>query len=269
MSCDVSVVIPVFNSSGTLRRALDSIYGQSLLPREIVIVDDGGSDWEESKQIAASYPNNISVRFIRLEQNQGVSVARNTGVKASNCRYISFLDSDEVWFKEKVEVQYLFMVHNKIDFSMHGLIEPPTYPWSNTGAKNDVIPLWIPLASWSLLFKNRCTSTVMVLREKMVPFDSSLRRIEDWKCWMEVLSQDRLTSAYIRRTLAKRFKPGLGTSGLSQDVKAMHTSRMIALKRLINEDKITIYQFLVGICMESAKYPLRIIIIALSRRGVT
>jgi glycosyltransferase involved in cell wall biosynthesis len=240
-----------------------------LLPREIVIVDDGGSDWEESKQIAASYPDNISVRFIRLEQNQGVSVARNIGVKASVCRYISFLDSDEVWFKEKLAIQYAFMERGGIDFSMHGLMEGWRDLSSHVDGENHAEPLWFQLSSWSLLFKNHCTSTVMVLREKMEPFDPSLRRIEDWKCWMEVVAQNGVRSAYIRHTLAERFKPGLGTSGLSQDVKAMHTSRMTALKRLINEDKITLYQFLVGICMESAKYPLRIIIIAASRRGVT
>jgi hypothetical protein len=109
----------------------------------------------------------------------------------------------------------------------------------------------------------------MALREKMVPFDPSFRRIEDWKCWMEVLSQDEVKSAYIRSSLAERFKPGLGASGLSQDVKAMHDSRMIALKRLTSEGKITITQYLVGICMETAKYPLRAIIIALHRHSVT
>jgi glycosyltransferase involved in cell wall biosynthesis len=265
MSCDVSVIIPVYNSSGTLRRALDSIYNQSMLPQEIIIVDDGSDDWEESKIISASYSENIYVRFIRLKKNMGVSVARNVGLKVSSCRYISFLDSDEVWFKDKVGIQYEIMVHNKIDFSMHGLIEPPMYSWSNTGAKNDVKPLWIPLSSWSLLFKNRGTSTVMVLREKMVPFDSSLRRIEDWKCWMEVLSQNGIKSAYIRRTLAERLKPGLGSSGLSQNVKAMHVSRMVALKRLMDEGTITIVQYLIGICMETTIYPLRVVIIALRR----
>ena len=218
MNCDVSVIIPVYNSSGTLRRALDSIYNQSLPPREIVIVDDGGSDWEESKQIAASYPDNISVRFIRLEQNQGVSVARNTGVKASVCRYICLLDSDEAWFKEKLAIQYAFMERGRIDFSMHGLMEGWRDLRSPAEGGNAAEPHWFRLSSWSLLFKNRCTSTVMVLRDKMVPFDPTLRRIEDWKCWMEVVAQDGLKSAYIKRTLAERFKFGLGVSGLSQDV---------------------------------------------------
>jgi glycosyltransferase involved in cell wall biosynthesis len=75
MSCDVSVVIPTYNSSGTLKRALDSVYGQSLLPREIILVDDGSDDAELSGRIAASYPDRISIRFIPLARNQGVSAA--------------------------------------------------------------------------------------------------------------------------------------------------------------------------------------------------
>ena len=109
----------------------------------------------------------------------------------------------------------------------------------------------------------------MVLRDKMVPFDPTLRRIEDWKCWMEVVAQDRLKSAYIKRTLAERFKPGLGAAGLSQDVRAMHISRVIATKRLLHEGKITMVQYLVGICMETVKYPIRVIRIVLLRRDTT
>ena len=49
MSCDVTVVVPVYNSSHTLKRALDSVFSQSLLPREIIVVDDGSDDWEQSQ----------------------------------------------------------------------------------------------------------------------------------------------------------------------------------------------------------------------------
>lgn len=269
MNCDISVIIPAYKSSGTLRRALDSIYSQSLLPREILVVDDGSEDWEESKLIAASYPDSIYVRFIRCEKNGGASVARNVGLDASSCRYIAFLDSDDVWFKDKLEIQYGTMVRNRIDFSMHGFIEEiDNFRWEGEDAR-DVRPLCFALSSWSLLFKNYATPTVMVLREKMVPFDPFLRRNEDWKCWMEIFSKRGVKGVYIGQALAGGFKPSMGVSGLTQDVKEMHLSRIIALKRLMNEGKITITQYLVGICMETAKYPLRVMIIAVRRHDVT
>jgi glycosyltransferase involved in cell wall biosynthesis len=101
MSCDVSVIIPTYNSSSTLKRALDSVYGQSLLPREIIVVDDGSDDWEQSRLIATSYPDSISIRFIHMDKNQGVSTARNVGISAALCRYLAFLDSDDVWYRTR------------------------------------------------------------------------------------------------------------------------------------------------------------------------
>jgi glycosyltransferase involved in cell wall biosynthesis len=267
MNCDVSVIIPVYNSSGTLRRALDSVFSQTLLPREILVVDDGSDDWEESKLIVASYPSSICVHFIRCEKNGGAGVARNAGLKAASCRYIAFLDSDDVWFKNKLKIQHGMMACNRICFSAHGYVADLSHLRGEAEETRDVTPLCSSFSSWSLLYKNYSTPTVMVLREKMVPFDPFLRRNEDWKCWMEVFSKSDLKGVYIRHALAGGFKPSIGASGLSYDVKKLHASRIIALKRLIDGDKISIVQYLVGICTEQAKYPLRVILLARRRRA--
>jgi glycosyltransferase involved in cell wall biosynthesis len=268
MSCEVSVIIPVYNSSGTLRRSLDSVYSQSLPPQEILVVDDGSDDWEESKQIAASYPNNIPVHCIRCEKNQGASVARNAGLKASSCRFIAFLDSDDAWFTDKIEIQYGMMVRNKLDFSMHGYVADLRYVRSKAEDILTVEPRCFPLSSWKLLFKNHATPTVMILREKMVPFDPLFRRCEDWKCWMELFSNHGLKGVYIRHALAGGFKSAVGASGLTRDVNAMHVAKMLALERLLSEGSITLFQYLVGIVMETAIYPIRVLRVSLRRQAL-
>jgi len=268
MSCDVSVIIPVYKSSATLRRSLDSVYSQSLPPREILVVDDGSDDWEQSRQIAASYPSNISIHFIRCERNEGASVARNVGLEACSCRYIAFLDSDDAWFKDKVKVQYGMMVRDEIDFSMHGFVPDLRYARSEAETIQHAQPRFISLSSWRLLFKNHATPTVMILREKMVPFDPLFRRCEDWKCWMELFSRQDLKGVYIRLSLAGGFKSAVGASGLTRDLKAMHVAKMLALKRLLSGGSITLVQYLVGTGMEIAMYPIRVLRVALRTRTI-
>lgn len=260
MTCDVSVIIPTYNSSSTLRRALDSVHGQSLLPREIIVVDDGSEDWAESQRIAASYPGIIALRFLRQENNRGVSAARNRGIGAARCSYLAFLDADDIWFKQKLLLQYELMSHGNVDFSMHGYRDDLNVQACTV----EECPLPQPLAysaftRWTPLLRNDNTSTVMVARQKMVLYDTSLRRGEDFKAYMELLSRQGCRGMYMRQVLAGAFKLSLGVAGLSQDLNAMHLGRMLALKRLFAENSISPLQFLFGTTTEMMKYPTRIL----------
>ncbi|MGC9193715.1 MAG: glycosyltransferase family 2 protein [Thermoplasmata archaeon] len=268
MSCDVSVIIPTYNSSSTLRRALDSVFGQSVLPREIIIVDDGSDDWDASRLIAGSYHDIVPIIFIRLEENKGPSTARNFGLSIARSRYIAFLDADDIWFKNKLMIQYNFMNLHNIDFSMHSYIINSNHLISDVKSECNINSInSSSLSVWDLIFRDNdhATPSVMVAKEKMVIFDTSLWRSEDWKCWMEVLSMPDCRGGYIRHALAGGFKPGIGHSGLTQDVTAMHASRMSAFIGLIHERKISCIQFIIGICIETIKYPFRILRITLNK----
>jgi glycosyltransferase involved in cell wall biosynthesis len=266
MSCDVSVVTPLYDSSGTLARALDSVYSQSLLPREIIVVDDGSADWEQSRGIAASYPASIAVRFIHLEKNQGPSCARNAGILVAQGRYLAFLDSDDVWYVDKIAIQYGVMTSHNLDFSMHSYCHDITRAGAG-GNRDGLSSLSLaPLSSWTPLLRNDSTNSVMVLREKMVRYDTSLRRGEDFTLYMELLSRPGCRALYIRRFLAGGFKSTIGASGLSRDVKAMHAGRMLALKKLLDRGCISLAQYLFGISTETLKYPLRVLRVSLRSR---
>jgi glycosyltransferase involved in cell wall biosynthesis len=259
MSCDVSVVIPTYNSSATLGRALDSVYGQSLLPREIIVVDDGSDDREHSRLIALSCPDHISIRFIPMDKNQGPSSARNIGIAAAQGRYLAFLDSDDVWYEKKMAIQYGLMTSRALDFSMHPYCHDMTRLGCDRQDGDDLSSLSLsPLSAWTPLLRNDSTNSVMVLKEKMVFYDTSLRRGEDFTLYMELLSKPGCRARYIRRVLAGGFKSTIGASGLSGDVKAMHVGRMLALKKLTDRGCISLPQYLFGICTEMIKYPLRV-----------
>jgi glycosyltransferase involved in cell wall biosynthesis len=274
MSCDVSVITPTYNSSCTLRRALDSIYGQSLLPREIVVVDDGSDDWERSRLIATSYPDCIAIRFIHIEKNEGPSTARNIGISAARGRYLAFLDSDDVWYKDKLAIQHGIMTNHNLDFSMHRYCHDRTRLGCDRNREredsDDTSSLSLSsLSSWTPLLRNDSTNSVMVLKEKMVLYDTSLRRGEDFTLYMELLSRPGCRALYIRRVLAGGFKSTIGASGLSHDVKAMHVGRMLALKKLTDRGCISIFQYLFGISTETVKYPIRVLRVSLRARAAT
>jgi glycosyltransferase involved in cell wall biosynthesis len=95
---DVSVVIPAYNAAAFLAETLASVFAQTLPPVEIIVVDDGSSD--DTAHVARDLGATVISRA-----NGGISAARNTGVRAARGEYVAFLDSDDLWMPEKLEVQ--------------------------------------------------------------------------------------------------------------------------------------------------------------------
>lgn len=110
---DVSVIIPVYNRDYSLRDAVESVLIQTYKPSEIIIIDDGS--FFQAKDILKNYKNHIKI--IRHEKNKGVSASRNTGILASSSKYIAFLDSDDIFLPEKLELQINFMKENNYQIS--------------------------------------------------------------------------------------------------------------------------------------------------------
>ena len=95
----VSVIIPVYHGGRHLRAALESVFAQTYRAFEVVVVDDGSVD--DSGIIAQSFPE---VRYIH-QTNQGVAAARNHGIEAAQGEFLAFLDQDDLWKPEKLEIQ--------------------------------------------------------------------------------------------------------------------------------------------------------------------
>ena len=97
----VSAIIPTYNREEFLQGAIETVFQQTHANVEIVVVDDG-SDGDYADQICADYPD---VKLFSHTQNQGLSAARNTGIEHSTGEYIAFLDDDDRWHKEKLDLQ--------------------------------------------------------------------------------------------------------------------------------------------------------------------
>jgi glycosyltransferase involved in cell wall biosynthesis len=102
MNPKVSVVIPTYNRSDKVRKGVESVLAQSLKDLEVIVVDDGSSDNTE-QALRQAFGDSIRYYF---QPNQGVSVARNKGIEEARGEWIAFLDSDDLWEREKIESQF-------------------------------------------------------------------------------------------------------------------------------------------------------------------
>lgn len=95
----ISVVIPLYNKSDTVLRALNSVFSQTILPEEIIVINDGSTDGSE-KVVA-----NLNHPLVRLlnQTNKGVSAARNKGIDEARSEWVAFLDADDEWRPEFLE----------------------------------------------------------------------------------------------------------------------------------------------------------------------
>ena len=100
----VSIVIPTFNRSDTISRAIKSVLNQTYQEIEVIVVDDGSTDRTAEK--LQEFAGRINVIY---QRNKGPSSARNVGVNASSGEIVSFLDSDDVWLPGKLAGQIELM----------------------------------------------------------------------------------------------------------------------------------------------------------------
>lgn len=106
--CEISIIIPVYNTDKYLRRCLDSISGQTFRKYEVILVDDGSAD--NSPAICDEYSSKDTRISVVHKANGGVSSARNTGLDIAKGKYITFIDSDD-W----IEADYLQELLNAAD----------------------------------------------------------------------------------------------------------------------------------------------------------
>lgn len=112
----VSIIMPAYNCEGFINQAIDSVINQTYNKWELIIVDDCSID--KTGDIIQLYElNDPRIKYYKLKKNSGAAVARNTAIEYAKGEYIAFLDSDDIWFNEKLDKQITFMIQNNYDFS--------------------------------------------------------------------------------------------------------------------------------------------------------
>lgn len=169
----VSVVIPVYNRSGIIGSTLDSIVAQTHKNIEVIIVDDCSSDSDELQLKLSQY--DLNIKYIRHVINMHGGAARNTGIDAARGEYIAFLDSDDTWAPNKIEICLNRAIsENEILYSKitdRGIVKP-TFAFDNNKNVDEYLIVERQAMQTSSLFMKSSLA-------KTIRFDPSLKRFQD------------------------------------------------------------------------------------------
>ena len=111
----VDIILPNFNSSDYIRETIKSIIGQTFTNWKLIIVDDCSD--KKTKTILQKFSKNKKIKIFWLKKNKGAGFCRNLAIKKSNSPYLAFIDSDDIWKKDKLETQLRFMENNNYLFT--------------------------------------------------------------------------------------------------------------------------------------------------------
>lgn len=122
MSAKVSIITPCHNCEKYIAETIESVINQTFADWEMIIFDDCSSD--RSVEIAREYAqSDARINVYVNSENSGAAVTRNNAIKVSQGEYLAFLDSDDIWLPQKLELQIDFMQKNNCDFSFTEYVE--------------------------------------------------------------------------------------------------------------------------------------------------
>ena len=243
----ISVVIPTFNRISLVARAIDSVLKQSLNPYEIIVVDDGSDDGT-SEMIQNKYK---SIKLIQ-QQNNGVSAARNNGIKHAKGDWIALLDSDVEWTEKKLE--------NQVD----RLIKTPEYDFCHTNE------IWIRNGvrvnqrkkheKYGGYIFDKCldicriSPSSVLFRKNILDhvgwFDDQLPVCEDYDLWLRITSEYRIL--FIDEPLIIKY--GGHDDQLSHSVESIEFFRIKSLENLLDRTELSTNNRVLAIQMIIKKY---------------
>ena len=205
----VSIVVPTYNRRNVIERAVNSILRQTYPFFEIIIVDDGSTDG--TADVIAGIQDQ-RIRYIPLQENQGVAHARNTGIQEAKYDYIAFLDSDDEWMPEKLELQMKKMTDPSNEF---GLVYCRMGGLHRDGKRRFVCPPeeWVKEILegdlfYPLLGQNVIGTPAMLVRRECLEqtggFKESLHCLEDWELVLRIARKFKI--GFVDRILVEVYK---------------------------------------------------------------
>ncbi|WP_066890575.1 glycosyltransferase family 2 protein [Clostridium nigeriense] len=188
MSDLVSIITPTYNCGKFIEETIKSVIDQSYDNWEMIIVDDCSTD--NTKEVVEKYINNDKrIKYYLLEENSGAAVTRTKAMELASGNYIAFLDSDDLWMRDKLKNQLDFMKNNNYAFSCTAYeqideVGNPLNKVIKTKLKTDYngILLSCPVGN----------STVMYDVDKLGKFVvPNIRKRNDDALWLQILKKEK------------------------------------------------------------------------------
>ena len=254
----VSVLIPCFRCASTIRRAVDSVFAQSLVPSEVILVDDASDDQTPAalQQLERDYHGRI--RLVALTVNRGAASARNAAWALATQAYVAFLDADDSWHPEKLRIQYEYMmVHPDIAVCGHGRLHVRGDADPGAPAKNPAVTI---ITATGLLFSN-AFSTPTVMAKSNIPFrfPEGQRYVEDAFLWQQV-ALSGLAVVRLESDLAYIHKAPYGSGGLSSQLWKMERAELANFVSHFRAKRIGLGLLVAASLFSSAKFVRRLLV---------
>lgn len=178
----VSVIMPAYNSSDTIKESVNSIINQTYRNLELIIIDDYSDD--ETYDILENDFNDERIVIRRLTQNSGAGIARNEGINIAKGRFIAFCDSDDRWLPEKLTKQISFMTKNDLPLTYSSY-----FICDAAGEKTHKVQA-IPELNYATMLKNNyigCLTVIYDIEKLGRCFFPEYRKRQDWALWLKLL----------------------------------------------------------------------------------
>lgn len=254
----VSVVIPCYKCSETIERAVKSAHNQTWRPYEVILVDDYSEDATLAtlERLRTRFGHDW-VKIVPLNKNVGVATARNIGWDSSSTEseFIAFLDADDAWVPNKIELQYSWMdTHKNCAVTGHGafMVSPNLpLPLSSYSPINDFAVTYISFKK--LLISNPfVTPSFMVRRNISIRFEPNARYAEDYFFLLRI-GADGHEITFLNCPLVWVFKE-FGVSGISRNLLKMRLGDLNNYLKLWRLKKINFLTMNFLILFSTLKY---------------
>jgi len=257
----VSIIIPCYNSATTIQRALASIVNQTYTDFEIIIVDDGSTD-NSFEKIKTFFENKDIQHTLIKQQNKGAASARNLAVKNSHGEYLAFLDADDEWHQNKLEIQYKYIKKLNAKFIS---CEYTYNTLENTIVTIDIIKYTFK----DFLFSNRtstpCTIIQRDLFNQVNGFQENQRYSEDYYLWLRA---SYITNLYkLNVPLVKLYKSAYGENGLSAQLWKMEKGELHNYVTLYHLNLISLFVTIKHMTISFLKFLRRYVLVTIKRNN--
>lgn len=259
----VSVVIPYYNSSDTIGRALDSVAAQTVPALEVIIIDDRSLPAQREALDALQDEHAATpVRVMHQASNQGPAAARNRGWEAARGEWVAFLDSDDSWHPRRLELQCRALTAQTLMVSADSLVlsgdqDPPTGT-----TPSDPVPVRLSLLH-HVVRNPHTTSSVLIRRDVPVRFTAGRFYAEDYELWIRVAALGEVLT--LPTPLAYFHKDPFGTSGLSSRIWRMIVGEHRTFTLLRRDGVLPLPHFLLAELIMAARIGRRLVLRAARR----
>lgn len=241
----ISCIVPCFNASDTLRRAVYSVINQTSPVQEIILIDDCSTDktWDLIEDLGNYSPLVVHARNIK---NIGPAATRNVGWSLAKSEWLAFLDADDTWHPQKIELvrklanRYpnVSLVGHLVDVRLKPFNEPEAFISDEELFSNVSV-----VGKCNVKFANPfSTPSVLVRRDVPYRFDEDMRYIEDYLLWSSLVLNG-IQCMRININLGSLYKARYGSGGLSLNTSKMREGEIIALGKLRDNCSIGRYEY--------------------------